>query len=292
MLEAPNVRWDANQRLSDESSTEMRTASQIRETWRDGAAIVGPTCFVGSSVVTEVAAASGFDFVLIDLQHGLFDMENVVPMLQASLAHGAAPIVRVPTGDYGLGMIGRVLDAGAEGIVMPVVESPEAARRAVEASRYPLSGNRSYGPTRAAIVHGSRETSVLDEVLCLVQIETLEAYDNTDEIVATEGLDGVYIGPADLGLSLGKGAGALMSHGPQDEPEEIEAIRRACMDRGIVAGIACGSGSAASEHVKNGFQFITVGGDLPTLRQGFATLVSELRAGGGLTPSPSSAGIY
>ncbi len=156
----------------------------------------------------------------VDQQHGVVDYASMVPMLQAIGAAGAAPITRVLSKDpY---EIMKVLDAGALGVIVPLIDNAAEAERAVAACRYPPRGNRSYGPVRASHVIGSRDPEELaGEVLCIVMVETREGLERVEEIAATPGLDGIYVGPADLALSLG-----LFPTTKVTEPEHMEAVRR------------------------------------------------------------------
>src|SRR5215207_10499160 len=157
---------------------------------------------VPGSIGAEILAGAGVDYVCVDQQHGVIDYDSMVPMFQAIRAEGAAPITRVLSNDPFLIM--KALDAGSWGVIVPLVNSAEDAARAASACRYPPQGIRSFGPVRAAGVIGSRDPEKLGgEVLCLVMVETREALERVDEIAATPGVDGIYIGPADLALSLG-----------------------------------------------------------------------------------------
>src|ERR671916_44092 len=157
---------------------------------------------VPGSVGAEIFASAGVDYVCVDQQHGVIDYDSMVPMFQAIRAEGATPITRVLSNDPFLIM--KALDAGALGVIVPLVNNAEDAARAVAACRYPPRGVRSYGPVRAAGVIGSRDPEELGGGgLCLGMVETREALERVDEIAATPGLDGIYIGPSDLALSLG-----------------------------------------------------------------------------------------
>src|ERR671916_418124 len=187
---------------------------------------------VPGSVGAEIFASAGVDYVCVDQQHGVIDYDSMVPMFQAIRAEGATPITRVLSSDPFLIM--KALDAGALGVIVPLVNSAEDAARAVAACRYPPRGMRSYGPVRAAGVIGSRDPEDLaGEVLCIVMVETRAGLERMDEIAATPGLDGIYIGPSDLALSLGLSPTLEIK-----EDEHVEAVRRirdACHEHGIAA---------------------------------------------------------
>ncbi len=218
---------------------------------------------VPSSFGAEVLAGTGVDYVCVDQQHGVIGYDAMVPMLQAIDAGGAAPITRVLSGDpY---RIMKSLDAGAWGVIVPLVNSAADAERAVAACRYPPRGVRSYGPVRAAGVVGSGDPEVLEAAaLCLVMVETRGALERVDEIAATPGLDGIYVGPSDLALSLG--LPPTLEILEDEHAKAIERVREACARNGIVAGIHAPSGEWARRHAEAGFDMVTVATDASLLR--------------------------
>ncbi|HJO40789.1 MAG TPA: aldolase/citrate lyase family protein, partial [Acidimicrobiales bacterium] len=157
---------------------------------------------VPSSVSAEIAALSGFDYVCIDMQHGFSDRNDLIPMLQAIQPHSPRAIVRVPSNEPSV--IGWALDAGATGVIVPLVNSAEEAEKAVRACFYPSKGNRSMGPTRAERVFGEKYAQgVKDSIQCLPMIETLDALNNLESILSVDGVDSIYVGPSDLSVNLG-----------------------------------------------------------------------------------------
>jgi 4-hydroxy-2-oxoheptanedioate aldolase len=206
-------------------------------------------------------------------------------MLQAIEAAGAAPITRVLSNDPF--RIMKALDAGAWGVIVPLVNGAEEAARAVAACQYPPHGIRSYGPIRAASVIGSRNPEDLaGEVLCLVMVETREALENVEEIAATPRVDGIYIGPADLAISLGLPPAVDIT-----EDAHIEAvcwIKDACQEHGIAAGIHAASGESAKKLAEAGFDMVTVATDAALLSAAAHQEVSAAR--GGLAKSEPSQG--
>ncbi len=230
----------------------------LKQVWSEGRTAFGLWAVMPGSFGAEVLGRAGADYVCVDQQHGLIGYDAMLPMLQAAGVMGSAPITRVLQNDAGL--IGKSLDAGAWGVIVPLVNSAEEAARAVAACRYPPNGIRSYGPIRASGVVGSGDTEVLErEALCLVMVETRQALERVDEIAATPGLDGIYIGPSDLALSLGLAATLEVT-----EEEHVDAVRRireACHRHGIVAGIHTPSGEWARRHAETGFDMVTVATD-------------------------------
>src|ERR687894_1973947 len=242
----------------------MANPNPLREAWAGGRTTFGLWSVMPGSVGAEILAGAGVDYVCVDQQHGVIDYDSMVPMFQAIRAEGAAPVTRVLSNDPFLIM--KALDAGALGVIVPLVNSTEDAARAVAACRYPPRGMRSYGPVRAAGVIGSRDPEELGgEVLCLVMVETREALERVEEISATSGLDGIYIGPSDLALSLGLPPTLEIREG--EHAEAVKRIREACHGSGIAAGIHSPSGGWARRHAEAGFDLITVTSDAPLLRQ-------------------------
>jgi 4-hydroxy-2-oxoheptanedioate aldolase len=239
------------------------TRNPIKEAWAEGRAVFGLWSVTPGPAGAEILAQAGADYVCVDQQHGLIDYDSMVPMLQAIRAGGSAPITRVLANDPFLIM--KALDAGAWAVIAPLVNSADDAARAVSACRYPPLGIRSFGPVRAAGVIGSRDPEDLGgEVLCLVMVETREGLERVEEIAATPGLDGIYIGPSDLALSLGLSPGLEIKEG--EHAEAVRRIREACHEHGIAAGIHSPEGEWARRHAEAGFDLITVASDAPLLR--------------------------
>jgi 4-hydroxy-2-oxoheptanedioate aldolase len=235
----------------------------LKRAWAEGRTAFGLWMTVPGSVGAEIFARAGADYVCVDQQHGVIDYDSMVPMFQAIRAEGVAPITRVLSNDPFLIM--KALDAGAWGVIVPLVNSAEDAARAVSACRYPPRGIRSYGPVRAAGVIGSRDPEDLGgEVLCLVMVETREALERVEEIAATPGLDGIYIGPSDLALSLGLPPTLEVTE--DAHVEAVTRIRQACHRNGVAAGIHAPSGEWARRHAEAGFDVVTVATDAALLR--------------------------
>ncbi len=241
----------------------MRT-NGLRDCWAEGRAALGAWLTIPSAFSAEIMAHSGFDWVCVDMQHGVIDYAQMVAMLQAVSATAVTPLVRVPWNEPGI--IGKSLDAGARGVIVPMVNSPAEAARAVAACRYAPIGHRSYGPLRANYAHGfDYYEHANDDVLCIVMIETREAVGRVDEILSVPGIDAVYIGPADLSITLG-----LAPAPDHDEAIFADAITRiveACGAHGIVPGIA-GNQKTAPKRIEQGFQLVEVASDARLLGVG------------------------
>ena len=244
---------------------------RLDQCWKEDRAAFGLWGSIPTSLTAELAAAAGFDYICVDLQHGGADEQRMVAMFSAIEARGAVPLARVTYNEPW--MVNRVLDLGATGVIVPLVGTAEEARHAVSGCRYPPHGKRSYGPLRAALSVGSPDPERLAAgALCFVMVETRQGLDNVEEIAATPGLDGIYVGPSDLSLGLGREPG----HGGDVLEEAITRVARACAAAGIVAGMHCtGGGAEARARAAAGFRLITVGVDASLFR---ATIGEELAA--------------
>ena len=237
--------------------------------------VIGYWIVLDSPISTERIARVGYDYVALDAQHGLMGYSGWLNGLMAIDASGsAAGIVRVPANNAAY--IGQALDAGAAGVIVPLINSAAEAEQAVRAVRYPPHGLRSYGPMRSALRIGPKPVDSDATVLCLVMIETPEGLDNVEEICAVPGVDGVYIGPSDLCLAVG-------GKYPND-PDVAEAftaalirIRLAAEAAGVVAAIHTASGAIARQRIGEGFTFITIASDLTHLEAAAASHLDVAR---------------
>jgi 4-hydroxy-2-oxoheptanedioate aldolase len=245
---------------------------RLRQKWDAEEPAFGLWSAVPSSLIAELAAASGFDYVCVDLQHGLSDEPTMVSVFQAAAAAGATGLARVAWNEPWLIM--RALDLGAAGVIVPLVGSAEEAARAVAACKFPPHGIRSYGPVRAQLVVGSAAPSDLAQALCFVMVETRDGLDRVEEIASTPGLDGIYVGPADLAIALGLTPGS--------DASELEAaitrVLEVCHAHGLIAGMHCGAGRAACDRAGQGFRLVTVGVDSSMFK---TVLAGELAAARG-----------
>jgi 4-hydroxy-2-oxoheptanedioate aldolase len=255
----------------------LRAGRRLRAKWDAGEPTFGWWAAIPSSLTAEMAAAAGYDFVCVDLQHGLSDEPTMVSMFQATVAAGSTPLARVAWNEPWLIM--RALDLGAAGVIVPMVSSGAEAARAVHACRYPPEGNRSYGPIRAELTVGSAAPAELAAaVLCFAMVETRGGLDRLEEIASTPGLDGIYIGPADLSLALGLTPPAT---GAQTLEDAIARIRDACHAHGLIAGMHCAAGAAAQMRATEGFKLITAGMDSSLLKAAISRELADAR-----TPTP------
>ncbi|MGA2394561.1 MAG: aldolase/citrate lyase family protein [Candidatus Lustribacter sp.] len=252
------------------------TLSALRAEWNAGKAAFGAWCSIPSAATIEWFCVPGIRYACLDQQHGFFDDLTLVDGIRAIERCGALPLVRVAMNVPW--MVGKALDAGAAGVIVPMVEDGADAAAAVAACRYPPGGSRSYGPTRAQLFNKPETARGFEDVLCFVMIETERGLINADEIARTPGLDGIYVGPSDLTLALGSATLA----GPESAllHEPIEQIAAACRQNGVIAGIHCVDGNSAARFAARGFQLVTCFKDTSLIAN------AALREVAFLTPRP------
>lgn len=260
--------------------------SHLRDLWQDDKAALNGWLNIPSSWSAEVMAHQGFDSLTIDLEHGFAGFETALTMIQAIAGAGVTPLARAPWNEPGVIM--RLLDAGCLGIICPMVNERAEAERFVGACRYPPQGYRSLGPTRAGLVYGSDYARTANaRVITLAMVETTAALANLDAICSTPGLDGVYVGPGDLSLSLG-GAQRLDSYEPV-MIEALDAILAATRRHGLVAGLHTNSPDYARMVIAKGYRFVTVMTDSGMLAAYARQAVTATRQGMGSLPGASPA---
>jgi 4-hydroxy-2-oxoheptanedioate aldolase len=236
----------------------------LKEIWANGGAVVNGWCSIPSSFSAEVMAHQGFDSICIDMQHGVASYQVAVTMLQAISSTPVIPLIRVSWNEPGQLM--RALDAGAYGVICPMINTAEQARELVSACKYPPVGIRSFGPIRAKYyaggsTHGGGDYHDFanEETLVIPQIETREAIVNIDEILQVPGIGAVYVGPSDLAMALGS-----QPRAGQKDPAVVAArqeIVAACKRHNIPAGIHTPSSEVALKMIASGFQLTTIASD-------------------------------
>lgn len=250
-------------------------ANALKKKIADGTRCVGGWAAIPSAFSTEIYAAQGWDSVTLDMQHGSLDMNDVVPMLQAvNSASDATPLVRVPWNDPA--HIMRVLDAGAYGIICPMINTRAEAEALVRAGRYPPMGERSFGPFRAAQYGGADYWQHANqEILLFAMVETRQAVNNLEDILSVKGLDGVYVGPSDLSLSLGK----TPTLDPSDKEvlAAMDTIVKTTRKKGLIAGVHTDGSRTALRRFEEGFQMCTILNDVRLLAMGAAQAIREVR---------------
>jgi 4-hydroxy-2-oxoheptanedioate aldolase len=226
-----------------------------------GETLLGAWCMIPEALTAEALSRAGFDWVLIDMQHGCMDYETALSMIRAVDLGGAAPIVRAPWNDPGV--IGRLLDAGALGVVIPMIQNAEDARRAVEACLYPPAGRRSFGPIRVGLRDGPGHfADANDRVLVIPMIETAEALADADAIARTPGVDALFVGPFDLSIALGLPPGD--NDGKPAFDAAIAKVAKAARDAGVATAVLSNA-AVAPLRLSQGFQLVSVVTDLSTL---------------------------
>ena len=233
----------------------------VKARWRAGEVAYGGWLSLPSSLSAEIMATEDFDYVCIDMQHGGIDYQTAMTMLQAISTTETMPFARVPWNEPGIIM--KMLDAGAMGVIIPMVNSVEEAQAAVAACRYYPDGHRSFGPLRATMYAGADYFAHANtEVACIPMIETEQALDNLDDILSVPGIDAVYVGPADLSITLGQQP-AMANEGRFEEARQ--RIAAACKEHGVVAGIHANA-QLAAKHATAGFQLVTISSDQGGMR--------------------------
>ena len=235
----------------------MTTIPSLRPAWAGGATTLGGWISLREPLLAESAGNAGYDYVCIDMQHGLADYDQALVLLHVLARTPTVPLVRVPWNEQGI--IGRVLDAGAMGVIIPMVNSVEEARRAVAACRYAPKGARSFGPLGAGSLYGGGYVGQADDlVACIPMIETRQAVEAIDDILAVEGIDAVYVGPADLSITYG--LPPAMDNPGEPFDGALATVVAACQRHGVVPGIHTSAARAAKRHAA-GFRMMTVGND-------------------------------
>jgi 4-hydroxy-2-oxoheptanedioate aldolase len=261
----------------------------LRRLWGEGRAAVNGWCAIPSSFSAETMAHQGWDSLTVDLQHGVVDYQTAVTMLQGISTTSVTPLVRVPWLEPGI--LGKVLDAGAAGVICPMVNTRTDAERLVAACRYPPKGSRSFGPIRALLYAGADYAKhANDFVIVFAMIETRDALNNLDEILSVPGLDAIYIGPADLSNALG----CTPKFDQEEKPviEAIDFILSRAKAHNIVAGIHNGTPAYALRMVEKGFRFVTLASDARLMAAKAAEVVGEMRAGVAAKSGAASTGTY
>lgn len=251
-------------------------SNPVREAWQAGKAVVNGWCAIPSSFSAEVMAHQDWDAITVDLQHGMVDYTDAVTMFQAISTTDKPPMARVPWNDPAIIM--KLLDAGAQGIIAPMINTRAECEAFVAACKYPPVGNRSNGPIRAVLYSGSDYVKhANDTVLAIAMIETETAVNNLDEILSTPGLDGIYIGPSDLALSYGREP--VLD--PKDEfvYEKMMEILAGAKKHGIPAGLHNGTAEFALKMIEAGFLLVTIANDSRMMAIGCQQELGKMKGG-------------
>ena len=250
--------------------------NRLRTLWKADQAAVNGWLAVANSFSAETMAHQGWDTLTIDLQHGVIDYPAMVTMLQAISTTPTVPIVRVPWLEPGILM--KTLDAGAYGVICPMINTREDAQKLVTYTHYAPRGTRSFGPVRAMLYGGADYPAAAnDTIVAFAMIETAQALDNLDAILSVEGLDAIYIGPSDLSLALG--CKPAFDDVDPKAAQAIDHILARAKAHGIVAGIHNGVPEIALARVAKGFRFVTVSSDARLLASGSQQILTKMRGG-------------
>jgi 4-hydroxy-2-oxoheptanedioate aldolase len=250
--------------------------NRLRQLWQQQQTAFNGWLAIPSSFSAETMAHAGWDTLTIDLQHGVVDYQAMVGMLQAISTTPTVPIVRVPWLEPGILM--KTLDAGAYGVICPMVNTADDAARLVQYTHYAPRGTRSFGPVRALLYGGADyPVHANDTIVTFAMIETAKALDNLDSILSVEGLDAIYIGPSDLSLALG--CKPVFDDVEPRVAEAIDHILARATAHGLVAGIHNGTPEAALARSAKGFRFVTVSSDARLMAAGAQQTLATLRAG-------------
>ena len=249
--------------------------NRLRTLWKSGGAAVNGWLAIPDGFSAETMAHQGWDSLTIDLQHGVVDYASMIPMLQAVSTTDTVPVVRVPWLDPAALM--KTLDAGAYGVICPMISTREQAQQLVAYTSYAPRGTRSFGPVRALLYGGPDYAQhANDEIVRFAMIETAQALDNLDAIMSVEGLDAVYIGPSDLSLALG--CRPVFDDVDPKAQQAIDHILERARVHGLVAGIHNGTTQGALSRIASGFRFVTVSSDARLMAAGAQQVIAEMRA--------------
>lgn len=250
--------------------------NRLRSLWQSGRVAVNGWLALPNAFSAEIMAHQGWDSLTIDMQHGLVDYPAMVAMLQAMSATPAASVVRVPWLEPGILM--KTLDAGAQAVICPMINTREDAQRFVAWTSYAPRGTRSFGPVRALLVDGADYPQRADDqIVRFAMIETAQALERLDDILSVEGLDAVYIGPSDLSLSLG--CRPVFDEVDPPVAQAIEHILARANAHGLPAGIHNGAPEVALARAARGFRFVTVSSDARMLAAGSQQILARMRQG-------------
>ena len=250
--------------------------NKVRTIWKNGGAVINGWLGIPSSIAAENMAQANWDSLTVDLQHGHVDYQVAITMLQAISTTSITPMARVPWMEPGIIM--KLLDAGAYGIVCPMINSRKECEAFVGACRYAPQGYRSFGPVRATWYGGKDYFKHANEtIIAMAMIETRQAVQNLDDILSVPGLDALYIGPNDLAISLG-----CAPSGVPTDPIVLDAIKTIAAGakrHKVIAGIHCGSTTMAKQMIAMGFQYTTLLADNAFLAGAAQSAVAEMREG-------------
>ena len=248
--------------------------NKLLEIWQSGNPVINAWLSIPNSFTAEAFGKMGWDSITIDMQHGQNDYQTSIPMLQSLSSSQSVPMTRVPWSEPGIIM--KMLDLGIMGIIAPMINTKEDCEKFVSYCYYPPIGERSFGPMRAQIVHGSEYfVNANKNILSFAMIETKQAVENIDYILSVPNLTGVYIGPADMSSSYG----LTPKFDVKEDPvfSNIKLIAKKAKEYGKIAGIHNGSTSYAKEMISLGYNFVTVLSDFRIMSSYSQKVIDEMK---------------
>ena len=249
--------------------------NKLKKIFSEGKAAINGWLQIPNSFSAEVMANQNWDSLTIDMQHGVVDYPNALQMLQAISTTNVVPMARVNWNEPG--QIMKILDAGSYGVICPMVSNRQEAEKFVQACMYPPKGYRSFGPIRGLLYGGpDYGKHANEEILKFAMIETKEALDNLDSIMSTPGLNGIYIGPADLSLAIGEEPSFDKPEGDKVYNVIMKILDHAQKNK-IIAGIQNGQPEYAEKMIKKGFQLVTIGSDQRYMTAASKSALSKLK---------------
>ena len=249
--------------------------NKIKQMMADGKPVVNGWLQIPNSFSAEIMANQGWDSLTIDMQHGVIDYPNALQMLQSISTTETTPLARVNWNEPG--QIMKILDAGCYGVICPMISNKEQAEKFVQACMYPPKGYRSFGPVRGLVYGGADYGDhANEEILKIAMIETKESLDKLDEIMSTPGVDGIYIGPADLSLAIGEKPSFDKSENDPVFPVIMKILEHAKKNN-IFAGLHNMTAEYAQKMIDRGFQFVTVGSEQRFMSSAGKSVLEKLK---------------
>ena len=249
--------------------------NKLKEIFNKGGSAINGWLQIPNSFTAELMANQNWDSLTLDMQHGVIDYSHAISMLQAISTTDVVPLARVNWNEPG--QIMKILDAGCYGVICPMVSNKEEAEKFVQACMYPPHGYRSFGPVRGLIYGGSDYAKHANtELLKFAMIETKESLEKLDEIMSVPGIDGIYIGPADLSLAIGEEPGFDKPEGTKAYSEILRILEHAKKNK-IFAGIHNGTPEYSLKMIDLGFNFVTIGSDQRAMSAGSKSIVEKMK---------------
>ena len=248
--------------------------NQLLKLWKENKPVINAWLSIPNSFIAEAFGKMGWDAITIDMQHGQNDYATSIPMLQSLASSNSTPMVRVPWSEPGIIM--RMLDLGVLGIIAPMINSKEDCEEFVSYCYYPSIGQRSFGPMRAQLIHGSDYFENANKnILSFAMIETQQAVDNLDDILSVPNLTGVYIGPADMSSSYGM----KPKFDVKEDPiySNIKLIAKKANEYGKIAGIHNGTTQYAKEMIDLGFKLVTISSDFRSMSTHAQSVIDDMK---------------